>query len=870
MLIIPFVAFQSNINCNNPTGLVSVGANGGTGGFTYIWSTGAQGPTVNLPAGNSTVSVTDANGCEAELNVTITEDITSPQISAGSDALLTCLVSSVTLNGTASDCPDCSFEWSDGSNTISQQANVDVNEPGTYILMVTNTDNGCTSMDEVVVSQDIATPAIQLDDEAELTCGINTLIIDANLPVNNDIEYSWSTNDGNIISDDSSPSVTIEGPGTYQLQVTNLVNGCSSTSEILVTETPVLSLSESSTDALCNGEANGSIDLLVTNGNPPYSFAWSNGANSEDITGLSAGLYTVTVTDADGCTDTSETTISQPPGLDIDLVVTDETTANANDGTATANVSGGTAPYTYLWVTNETSQSIQNLAPGSYSVTVTDQNGCIIEQSFQVNSINCSGLMIDSEVINATCIGGMDGSISLNVIGAVEPITYNWSTDATTSTISNLSAGGYSVSIFDANNCPLEASFTIEAIDEEAPIIVTQELTIYLDEDGMASISVEQIDNGTTDNCAIATQGLSASSFNCSNLGINTIQYTATDTNNNTSSADVEVTVLDTIPPQVETSITDIIVEGCSQAISYEIPDATDNCGFVTSSQIEGLESGATFPVGITTVTYQFMDEAGNETLWSIDIEVIDNFRVQATANDIRCNGETNGFVQIDITGGQEPYSVVSDNENFGLGSDLAAGSYAIMVQDANGCQFDTLLTINEPAPISVEVESITPASQEGMDGAIDVTINGGTQPYFTTLWFNNGVPVGIFEDLENVGSGEYVLEIVDANNCLHLDTFQVDVINSIIDPVLQQQILVYPVPVQDELTVQFEDLEATALVKLTLLAPLGQIIQQQNLQQIHAKQTERLSMNGLANGIYWLRIQMGDRMAIKRIIVAR
>ncbi|MEL6837619.1 MAG: SprB repeat-containing protein, partial [Bacteroidota bacterium] len=214
-------------------------------------------------------------------------------------------------------------------------------------------------------------------------------------------------------------------------------------------------------DVDCFGAATGSIDLDVSGGTAPYTYAWSNSATTEDIFNLLAGTYSVTVTDANGCTDEASFTIGEPTELTIDAGGTNREDVDCN-GAATGSidllVEGGTAPYTYNWSTGQTSEDVSNLTAGTYDVTVTDANDCTDSASFTITeptslSIDVAGTTTE----DADCNGATTGSIDLVVNGGTPPYTYNWSNGATTQDISNLAAGTYDVTVTDANDCTDEA-----------------------------------------------------------------------------------------------------------------------------------------------------------------------------------------------------------------------------------------------------------------------------------------------------------------------------------------------------------------------------------------------------------------------------
>ena len=155
---------------------------------------------------------------------------------------------------------------------------------------------------------------------------------------------------------------------------------CSSTSSITITEPTALTSTADLTDIGCNGYSTGAINLSVTGGTAGYSFVWDNGASTEDLTGLSAGLYSAEITDLNGCSLTvGPLTVSEPDSISFTLTTSDVTVTGATDGAIDLTVSGGTSPYTYLWNNSETTEDLSGLPAGTYICTITDANGCTSE-----------------------------------------------------------------------------------------------------------------------------------------------------------------------------------------------------------------------------------------------------------------------------------------------------------------------------------------------------------------------------------------------------------------------------------------------------------------------------------------------------------
>ena len=180
--------------------------------------------------------------------------------------------------------------------------------------------------------------------------------------------YNWG---GGITTEDR----TGLAAGTYSVTVTN-TDGCTSSITETITTPSVLAVSASTTQVNCNGGSTGAIDITVTGGTLPYTYNWGGGVTTEDRTGLAIGNYSVTVTDANGCNGILPITITQPTALNLSTVITQVTCVGGSDGAIDLTVTGGTSPYTYNWGGGVTTQDRTGLAAGTYSVIVTDANGC--------------------------------------------------------------------------------------------------------------------------------------------------------------------------------------------------------------------------------------------------------------------------------------------------------------------------------------------------------------------------------------------------------------------------------------------------------------------------------------------------------------
>ncbi len=353
--------------------------------------------------------------------------------------------------------PPFTYYWSEGTthtsnNRIDSLENVSA---GTYTVSVSDV-NGCTlDTSFTIVELD---PPININiNKTDVLChGDSTGNINATVSGGTPgYTYNWVPINNNTTSVNNLPA------GTYTFEVTDAV-GCLKTQDVEITEPDsALSLEITSyQDVLCYGGNDGFIDLSVSGGTPGYSYNWSNGANTQDISNLTSQTYTVTVTDANACIDTISQTILQPDELTINPEITQVSCFGGNDGSILANITGGTPPYTYIWSTGSTQAEITNLSTGTYTLTVTDSHQCttsldiFVPQPQAPLSANISG-------VDILCHGDSTGAVNIDVTGGTPPYSYLWSTGETTEDINNLPAGTYIVTITDFMQCTYTTQITL-------------------------------------------------------------------------------------------------------------------------------------------------------------------------------------------------------------------------------------------------------------------------------------------------------------------------------------------------------------------------------------------------------------------------
>jgi hypothetical protein len=445
---------KTNVLCYGAsTGAVNItNITGGRAPFTFSWSNGATTQNIsNVAAGTYTVTVTGITGLTATTSQTITQPAAgynlTPTYSNYNGAHITCngaANGSVSVNVTGNTSP-YTYAWSTGATTN----NITGRAAGVYTLTVTD-NNGCTSTTSATITQPAAVSGSIV--KTDISCigqtnGTATLTPSGGITP---YTYSWT---GGVTTQNRTGLAT----GTYNVTITD-INGCTGTTSTTLTNPSAMSVSvTSSTNILCHGNSTGAINITAAGGTAPLTFAWSNGATTEDLTNLAIGTYTVTVTANGniGCTVTTSSTLTQPAAaLTINETINHISCNNYNDGNITLSPSGGTGTKTYAWTGGSTTSSRTSLSAGTYSYTVTDANSCTASNSIIIT--NPDALSLSMSVTGQTNENSPNGAIDLTVSGGWTPYTYLWNKQAdniTTQDRTNLQSGWHSVTVTDNRGC---------------------------------------------------------------------------------------------------------------------------------------------------------------------------------------------------------------------------------------------------------------------------------------------------------------------------------------------------------------------------------------------------------------------------------
>lgn len=438
----------TNANCLAPNGTATVSVVSGTGPYSYAWTGGGTSATQTaLAAGTYTVNVTGSGGCTSSATAVVANGA-APATTNMTSANVSCYGGG---NGSANagasgGLGPYTYLWSTGSTAASISSLM----PGTYTVTVT-TANGCITVDNITITQPVSALSYSMS-QSNVTCngdnnGLATINVSGGTA---GYTYVWNTT-----PIQTTAGATNLGAGTYSV-IVNDANGCATFGSIVITEPPVLNSNAMIvSNVTCNGADDGLATVGASGGTGTYSYSWNTtpAQYTQTISGLAPGTYNVTVTDINGCNSIDNITITEPAPLSLSTAAFPVTCYGQSDGQTVVIPAGGTATYSYQWLpTGGTSASATGLSPGTYSITVTDANGCSINASLAVTQ---PSPLVVSATGNTTICLGQNTLISASASGGTGTYTYNWPGVGTgaNQTVSPAIPSVYSVTATDANGC---------------------------------------------------------------------------------------------------------------------------------------------------------------------------------------------------------------------------------------------------------------------------------------------------------------------------------------------------------------------------------------------------------------------------------
>ena len=457
-------AVGGTVNCAIVSIAFQTTATGGTPPYNYLWSNGetTEEPVIFSP-GTYTVTVTDAQDCTATAMGIVWADVVSPYACVAPPGVLNCYNAVVTLNATCSSIgPNFSYQWSTNSGNFVNGTTTltpTVNATGIYNLVVSNTINACTAITSVVVLGDFIIPGANAGPDKVLSCSTTSVTADGSSPNGPQIIYLWTTLNGHIVSGATTVNPIIDQPGTYKLLVTNLANGCTNTDQMVVTgnANPPIAIAGPDTGFPCGG-GTATLNSTGSSVGAQFTYLWTgpgiNVANQFALnpTVAAPGTYSLLVmNNVNGCTATDQVTVFPGPAIPDQNFVIQKVSCKGNDGAIDMTFSAGVAPYIYQWPNGMTTEDLDTLNPGIYSITLTDASSCNYYANVAVAQDAPLSILLSS--VNPSDCSTSNGSISLVITGGRLPYTYLWSNGATIEDLTDLFSGLYNVTVTDAAGC---------------------------------------------------------------------------------------------------------------------------------------------------------------------------------------------------------------------------------------------------------------------------------------------------------------------------------------------------------------------------------------------------------------------------------
>lgn len=782
------VIFQqkTDVKCyNTATGSAQINVIGGTSPYTYLWSNGStqQNPNNFMP-GSYTVVATDSRGCSASLQAPFSPVVISNPASA---LMLSVTTTPGACAGVASGSIDLTITGGWGGNTgydwpdpLPDVQDPPAVAPGTYVVTVTD-GGGCTATQAATVG---GSPAISIGSPviSNVSCygqgnGGICLNVSGGGGAPYTVQWSGASLSGACIGNLS--------PNNYIPTVTD-AQGCTAVFAPITVTGPNAPIQLDTNIVTAN--PTGSIEVIATGGTPLsnapfYTFAWSNGMSTPTISNMPAGTYTVTVSDANGCSKAETYTI---PSANV-LLGADYTVQDAclNNGCIIVTIPAGATsagPFTLSWTgggsmqTSSLNPSICGLAPGSYSVTITAQNGnTVILPTAQV--IGLQGAIANTHYVVPT---GTLHNGSISVTPVFPNCTVLWNTGSTQTSLNNLGAAIYSVTVTNnTSGCTEVYSFnlipplTANVDGQHSPNCASTN-------DGFINVTITGGIPPYTYSWT-GPNGFTNASEDISNLFAGTYNLTVTDTQDSiivkgpytlTASSALAITNVNELsltPGGTQVSGANV----CDGEASVVYTGASGNVSIlwsngVTTSYNNNLCGGA-YSVTVT-------DAQGCTSAWSDALTAPAAIAATDIAISPKCFGQTNGSAKVFVTGGIEPYDVLWSNgqhdqlvfaNTYSQAISLQGGVYDVTITDANGVTQVHTITVPNPQPIQVEFTEINPQHFNDCDGERIAFVTGAQDPVVYTWASTKSSQSGDTERAEGLCAGDILTYIiVDANGC--------------------------------------------------------------------------------------------------------
>jgi gliding motility-associated-like protein len=800
-------------------GIISLVANGGNPPYTFDWigpnaysnSQNTNPSTIfQLNTGDYDYTITDSKGCSFQ-------SATSIYVFEPSQINVVLIPSLVTCSGVADGSVNLLtnisfplFEWTSSADLNYFETSEDITglDQGVYTVKVTDPVSLCFQEESVTIS--VLTPYniyVSKEDEKCYNSNDGEILLTPNSTTTTFTSYEWLYPDGSTNNTEDIDSLS---PGLYQLQVSYALSvtsgtpiSCTANESYNILPAEEILVSPSLSLVSCEGGNDGGIALgNLSGGFGNFTYLWSNAELTKDINNLTTGTYSVTIFDENNCT--------LPSIFNLTSIVFDTLSVLKNNilckGDSTGSIdingiTGGTYPYSFSWTGpngfSSNNEDLTNLYAGAYQVDISDATGCQIYRYIILSETPQALDAIPAFVGDAKCNGSSDGfvvledafDISGGTPSAAQPY---YEQDWGSANPDSLSAGNYNYTIYDSNNCFFKGDVTIN----EPPLFTITPFVTKVKcpnkNTGSISILIDNLTGAPTiewtgPNDIITNQIFSASGLSINNLYAGNYNCLVTDDSNCTVQQTIYVS-----EPYTRAGSPLFLT---SNNTSFEV-----SCKGGSDAWIEVTMAGGDYSLN----TYEYLWENGetSDSIFSLSADtlgltVIDSINCSQEFSyiirepdslvsfsylisdynnyNISCYNASDGFVELDATGGVHNYSyiyyindILDSNFNSNILSNLKSDNLFIIIKDNNGCQYSDTINLIQPELLKIEL-NLSPDTCSLNKGYADVIVSGGV-PNYSYSWSNGSID--FFSD--NLSEGSYDVTVIDANKCDYSESFEI------------------------------------------------------------------------------------------------
>ena len=710
----------------------------------------------NLCFGNYTFNFFDSNDCSSIENIFVFEK--NPffiQSSITNDSCYNSCSGEIIVEVLNVNHSDLTFNWSNGAIGTNEISNLCAD---TINLEIIDLDL-CRDTFEFLVfeAEKIRIDSFFITDNSCFGDQLGSVSVNASGGTGL-LQFNWSDSDG---FSSTNQDIFNLAAGTYHLNITD-ENNCSLDTIFKINQPDSLVITSSKQDVSCFNFSDGVIDLTIFGGVQPYITSWNTIiSDSNYVNSLSIGNYIYLVTDSNNCFVTDTILVEQPEQIIIDGIVQDVLCHGYSSGSIDVSVSGGIPSYVFEWSNSESSENLDEIGAGIYSLLLTDANNC---QQNRIFTISEPLFPITSNIVgnDVLCNGDNTGSASLSITGGTQPYQYVWSNAENTQQIFNLTADIYEISIVDDNGCDTTNSITIAqneiiTINSQVEDVkcfgeLNGKINILSTNGGVLPFTYLYSNGETTDDIVVSEGDYSLAITDAVNC---TFFFNFTVEEPDALSSTITKINIDCFGSN--NGSIDFVASGGTQPYNYLWSNNE------TTQDISGLSNG-TYSVDLT-------DDNGCSLSNQESIFEPDLLQATAQVDNSICSGQPFGSAIVTTSGGSGEISYSwSNGDNTQNLIDVIADNYTVTISDENDCTNQIPVTITEPFPFTPTFNVVDLSCFGESSGRIDVQLSGNSPPY-TYLW-NNGQSIS---SINNLSAGDYILQVEDDNNCF--EEFQISVL---------------------------------------------------------------------------------------------